>query len=410
MSKTNGSQQQGIRIRHRRTCNSKGGGACNCKPGYEAWVYSPKDGKKIRRTFDSPSAAKGWRRDAASDVSRGKMRAPTRITLREGWEEWYEGAKAGTILNRSGQPYKPASLRHYEKEMRLRVLDDYGNVRLSAFTKQDLQKLVNKLVAAGLAASTVQTALLPVRAVFKRAIGDGDKGVVVDPCAGLEMPSIQSGERSIATPSQAHALVEALPRIADKALWATAFYAGLRRNELQALRWRDVDLAGGVIKVRKGWDPIEGEIEPKSKKGKRRVPIVPGLRDLIIALKLDSGRDGDDFVFGKTATEVFDPRAVQDRADTAWEKAGLDRITLHGCRHTCASLMIDAGVNVKALSDLMGHANIGITLDLYGHLMPGAEAEIAALMGSYLAAKRQAAEDAARSAETSSEADKGVGV
>ena len=76
----------------------------------------------------------------------------------------------------------------------------------------------------------------------------------------------------------------------------------------------------------------------------------------------------------------------------AWTEAGLDRITPHSCRHTFASLMIAAGVNAKALSTFMGHANIGITLDRYGHLMPGSEEEAAGLLDAYLTAQRERAE------------------
>jgi integrase len=71
-------------------------------------------------------------------------------------------------------------------------------------------------------------------------------------------------------------------------------------------------------------------------------------------------------------------------AHDAWAKASLERITLNECRHTFASLMIAAGVNAKALSTYMGHANISITLDRYGHLMPGNEAEAAGLLDAYL--------------------------
>jgi integrase len=88
---------------------------------------------------------------------------------------------------------------------------------------------------------------------------------------------------------------------------------------------------------------------------------------------------------------------LQRRADKAW--VGFERITPHECRHTFASLMIAANVNAKALSTFMGHANIGITLDRYGHLMPGSEAEAAGLLDTYLDAERERAEDAARSAQ-----------
>ena len=76
----------------------------------------------------------------------------------------------------------------------------------------------------------------------------------------------------------------------------------------------------------------------------------------------------------------------------------MDRITPHECRHTYASLMIAAGVNAKALSTYMGHANISITLDRYGHLMPGTEDEAAGLLDAYLAEQLDGAADVARGA------------
>ena len=81
------------------------------------------------------------------------------------------------------------------------------------------------------------------------------------------------------------------------------------------------------------------------------------------------------------------------RADEACGAKGLNRITLHECRHTFASLMIAAGVNAKALSTFMGHANISITLDRYGHLMPGSETEAAELLDAYLANQLDRDED-----------------
>src|SRR5690242_18717732 len=78
-------------------------------------------------------------------------------------------------------------------------------------------------------------------------------------------------------------------------------------------------------------------------------------------------------VFGAGAYRPFPGTSTITRANDAWEAAKLERITLHECRHTFASLMIAAGVNAKALSTYMGHATIGITLDRYGHLMRGNE-------------------------------------
>jgi integrase len=107
------------------------------------------------------------------------------------------------------------------------------------------------------------------------------------------------------------------------------------------------------------------------------VPITAVLRDYLAEHLVNTRRQGPELVFGLTPTKPFTPNRVQGRADDAWAEAGLARLTPHEGRHTFASLMIAAGVNAKALSTFMGHANISITLDRYGHLMPGSEAEAA---------------------------------
>ena len=81
---------------------------------------------------------------------------------------------------------------------------------------------------------------------------------------------------------------------------------------------------------------------------------------------------------------AFDPPTVSARAKAAWRRAGLSPIGLHECRHAYAAFMIAAGVNAKALQTYLGHSSITVTLDRYGHLMPGAEAEAAAMLEAYL--------------------------
>jgi integrase len=91
-------------------------------------------------------------------------------------------------------------------------------------------------------------------------------------------------------------------------------------------------------------------------------------------------------VFGLAPSRPFRPDRLQERADTAWKAAGLNRVTLHDCRHTFASLAIAANVNPKALQTYMGHAKITETFDSSGHLMPGSEADAADLLDAYLEA------------------------
>lgn len=191
----------------------------------------------------------------------------------------------------------------------------------------------------------------------------------------------------------------------DRPIWATAFYAGLRRGELQALRRSDVDLGAAELSVRRSWDQFEGPIAPKSRAGVRTVPIIGVLREFLV--EVHKSATGDALLFGRTPTRPFDPKTINDRAKRSWAKANeaetllaacedreldlLRPITLHECRHTFASLLIDAGVNPKAIQEFMGHATIEETFSRYGHLMPGARNQARVLLDAYMDSALQAA-------------------
>ncbi|HKH15296.1 MAG TPA: site-specific integrase [Solirubrobacterales bacterium] len=364
---------------------------------YEASVYLKREERKLRRTFPTLAAAKAWRAEAQTAAHRGALRAPSPTTVREAWAEWYAGALAGIVRNASADSYKPSALRAYETAMRLRVVDEIGGIRLVDVRRPDLQHLADELLAAGASASVIAKTFLPLRAIFTRAV-DAEI-VAVNPCDGIKLPAVRSTRDRALGVAEAEALLVAVPN-RDRALWATAMFAGLRLGELQALRVNAIDLASGVIRVEKGWDAKQGEIEPKSAAARRRVPIAAVLRDYLAEHLIESGRRDGEFAFGRTPNLPFGHSAVQRRADRSWRDAGLARVTPYECRHTFASLMIAAGVNAKALSTFMGHSTIAITLDLYGHLMPGSEAEAAGLLDGYVAAQRESAAEAARSAGT----------
>jgi integrase len=237
--------------------------------------------------------------------------------------------------------------------------------------------------------------------------------VTVNPTAALRLPAVRGKRDRIATPAEAAELLAAIPE-SDRALWATAFYSGLRRGELMGLEWASVDLAAGVIAIERSWDVKAGVVDPKSRAGRRSVPIPAVLRDYLDEHKLRTGRD-EGLVFGRSAERPFNHSSVVLRAERAWRRAqlaraaelartdgldfddlaeseheryvagaGFEPIGLHEARHTFASLMIAAGVGAKTLATYMGHSSITITLDRYGHLLPGNEDESAALLDAYL--------------------------
>ena len=370
---------EGIEVRHQEACRWLERGRCNCQPSYRAHVWMKRERKLVRRTFPTLAAAKAWRHDAQVSLRRGTLRAPTRQRLDQAAEAFLAGARDGSILTRSGDRYKPSAIRGYEEALRLRVLPKLGWFQVSDLRRTDVQDFTDGLVAMGLSPSTMRNTLLPLRVIYRRAVARGE--VAVNPTHGVELPAVRGRRERVASAEEAAALIEALPT-KERALWATVFYAGLRLGELQALRWDDVDLAAGLIHVRRSWDRRAGAVEPKSRAGRRTVPIPGGLRDHLIEHRLASGGTG--LAFGRSPDRPFNPSTIYARARRAWKEAGLDPITPHEGRHTFASLMIAAGVNAKALSTYLGHSSIQVTFDRYGHLMPGNEAEAMSLMDAYL--------------------------
>jgi integrase len=354
-------------------------------------VWSTRDRKRIRKTFPTLAAARSWRHDAQAALKRGTMRAPSPITIEQAAEAWLQGAREGTIRNRSGDRYKPSVLRSYEAALRIRILPELGAFRLSDLQRPDVQDFVDRMVAGDLDPSTVRNTVTALRAICRRALARGE--IALNPTSGVELPAVRGRRDRIASPAEAARLVEALP-VGDQALWATALYAGLRLGEIQSLQWTNVDLAAGILSVETSWDPREGEISPKSHAGRRKVPIAAVLRGHLLEHRMESDR-GEGLVFGRSANRPFNYTTVRNRALAAWRVAGLEPITLHEGRHSFASLMIAAGVNAKALSTYLGHASVTITFDRYGHLMPGNEEEAAGLLDAYL---KRSNEQAAREA------------
>ena len=307
--------------------------------------WSARDGKKLRKTFPTLAAARGWRADAQVGLRKGTLRAPTPTTLRQAADAWLAGARDGSIRTRSGDAYKPSAIRSYEGSLRNRVLPELGAAKLSAITRVDLQDLADRMLGEGLDPSTIRNTLMPVRAIYRRALTRGE--VAVNPTTGLELPAVRGRRDRVADPEEARQLIGALPPD-DRAIWATALYAGLRRGELMALRWEDVDLDGRRIRVARSWDVKEAAfVAPKSAAGARSVPMLAVLRTHLLEHRLRTGRS-DGFLFGADGTAPFSYSPLVARARRAWRDAGLTPIGLHECRHTFAALLIAAGVTPKA--------------------------------------------------------------
>ena len=187
--------------------------------------------------------------------------------------------RSGRVRTRSGDLYKPSAIRSYEAALRNHIVPRISRTRLGDVQHRDVQRIADDPLANGRDPSTIRNALMPLRVIFRRAVEDGD--LAVSPCTHLRLPAVRGRRERIASPEEAQRLLAAVPEH-DRPIWATALYAGLRRCELMALRWEDVDLAAGVIRVERAYDDKgRVEIKPKSRAGRRTVPIVGALRDVL---------------------------------------------------------------------------------------------------------------------------------
>jgi integrase len=199
------------------------------------------------------------------------MSAPSKTTIREAGEALIEGMKSGAVRTRKGTVYKPSAIRSYEAALKDRVHPELGPLRVSEVQRRDVQRLADEMLAEKKDASTIRNALMPLRVIYRRALEDGD--VAENPTTNLRLPAVEGKRDRIVSPEVAKKLLAGLAE-KDRPLWATALYAGLRRGEIMGLRIEDVDLAKGVIRVERSYDPKAYEFtEPKSKAGKRSVPI-----------------------------------------------------------------------------------------------------------------------------------------
>lgn len=371
----------GIDTRHQRACRSRTGGRCNCAPTYRARVFDAGSGRRLAKTFPTHAAAKTWRQDATIAVRSGTLAGSRTPLVTDALDALIDGMVSGSILDRSGKPYKPATCRSYKRTADKYLKPALGRWRLPEVRRRDVQALVEDLRGRGLQPATVHNIIDPLRVVYRRAMHRDE--VTVDPMYRLELPAVRGRRDRIANPERAHALLAALPD-GERPLWAVAFFAGLRVGELRALRWHDIDFENGIIRVRRGWDDVEGEVDVKTRSGRRDVPLAGHLRRELAAHKLRTGRDGVALVFGRTGSDAFVRSTVRNRANRAWDVAGLEPLTPHEARHCAASYLIAAGVNAKQLSVYIGHSDIRTTYNVYGHLIPGDHAEAVRKLDAYL--------------------------
>lgn len=289
---------------------------------------------------------------------------------------------------------RPSTYRSYEMYVRSHLVPALGAKRLTRLSPTDVRMLVRAKEDEGLSAATVKQIHAILRAALQHAMRED---LVARNVAKLVVvASARPPEVVPLTIEEARSLLRAAEGSRLYALWSVALVIGLRRGEALGLRWCDVDLERGELRVTQTLQRLDGRlmfVPPKSERSRRRVPLpAVALRALqdhrVQAVREASLRqetvEPDELVFTSTTGTPLEPRNVNRVFSELVRSAGLRHVRLHDLRHTCASLLLAQGVSPRVVMDTLGHSAIAVTMNTYGHVMPLMQRDAADRMNELL--------------------------
>jgi integrase len=310
--------------------------------------------------------AEAWLRSLFDEARRGTLPGMVRTgaTFADAAAEWLRYCETERSL-------KPSTLSDYRSNINAHYLPAFGERRLEDITAREIERWLETL--GHLAPRSRNKLLTVMHGIFRRA--QKVWGLPVNPVAGIEKARSRStGDLEVFSPEEVMALVRAAGSEQDAAIYLTAAFTGLRRGELVALRWRDVDFTGAAIRVRASY---AGGALTSPKSGKvRSVPMAPDVAKVLAALGQRALSTGDDdLVFVGDHGFYLDASALRRRYTAALQRAGLRPLRFHDLRHTFGTRMI-AVADIRRVQEWMGHADIQTTMRYLHYVPRGDEADL----------------------------------
>lgn len=344
-------------------------------------------GKRLRKSYygktEAEAAAKlreGQRRFRSGlDMSRGGL------TVAAFLSEWL--ATVGATL-------RPTTYSSYEMVVRTRLMPKLGSLRLTELRAVAIDRLLRDLSARGLSSRTVQY----TRAVLRSALTHALRRHLVErnEAALASPPRLVQQEIQPLSPDEIKSLLAQVRHDRLNALYVLALATGMREGELLGLRWRDVELAHGRLRVRHSLARIDGRLvltEPKTTRSKRTI-VLAGVaqealrarRRLQLEERLRAGAEwvDMDYVFATTLGKPLDGVNVLHAFQRHLARAGVPRRRFHDLRHSAATLLLVEGASPVQVMHLLGHSSISLTLGTYSHIVPHLEDDTASKMDDAL--------------------------
>jgi integrase len=365
-------------------------------------IFQRADGRWVARLRDSAgrtrylyakdrAQAKQRLAEAQAVVHVGQPLPDQRLTFGRYLLDWVAGLGAGV---------KPRTVAYYETYVRRHLLPtDLAQKPLARLEPSDLRRLYTAKLSSGLSSTSVHHIHAVIHVALQRAVDDGVLGRNVAALVGRSnRPKVRHIEmNTIAEGDQPRRFLEAAKGERLEALLMLALTTGMRRGELLALRWKDVDIDRSVLAVT---GSLQGQSRPTlsiatPKSGKSRSVALGTIA--VTSLREHRKRQAQEqllvggewrdvgLVFSTEFGDFLSPTTLRLALRRTLTRAGLPTIRFHDLRHSAATLMLSRGVHPKMASEMLGHSTIAITLDLYSHVTANMQREAADAIDAALA-------------------------
>ena len=338
----------------------------------------------------------------------GKTQAEVKEKLKKAIEENvgidYGRAKTYTVGNWLGVWYenyakikmRPSTYLTYHGYIENHIKPQLGKIPLNDLTTLHLQQFYKKLLAEGrverieaqkqpkgLSAKTVRNIHQIISSALKLAVEQ--RLIARNPADGCALPKAEHKEMQTLPVEQLTSFLREAKDSGVFALYYIDLTTGLRRGELLGLKWTDIDLEKGDLRVQRQIGRIDGKIIEMPLKTKNAYRTLPLSADAISVLMQQRRKTGNsEWVFPSPIGGPMSPDSVLHMLHRVLKRAGLPKVRFHDLRHTFATLALQNGVDVKTVSSMLGHYSAGFTLDTYAHVTTDAQLKAAQTMGNIL--------------------------
>jgi integrase len=349
----------------------------------EGSIYLRRDGRwaaaislpgRRRITFYGPSR-EDVRRKLAAAVRASDLKElpdPSGLLLGDFLDQWL-----AEVVRPSVRPWTYSG---YEVHVRRHIKPVLGKVPLQKLEPIHVQSLLNRKLREGLSAKSVRY----LRGTLRTALNQAHRwGLITRNSAALvDGPRVERFEIQPLTPDEARRFLASIKGHRLEALYSVALTLGLRQGEALGLRWQDIDLDLGYIRVNKQLQRPNGSfqlMEPKTQKSRRTIVMPPTITHSLARHREGQRQERDnangiwnelDLVFTRPDGHPLDGTVVTHQFHKLLAHAGLPQRRFHDLRHSCATLLLAQGVPARVVMEVLGHSQIGLTMNTYAHVIP----------------------------------------